>query len=72
MATSPSKMVYFAEANKSLKRTIYPGGCKRTQRRLRALLKSYGATRSLFEYNFSTKLDAPNKTATHVQQSSQD
>ncbi|KAK9327014.1 hypothetical protein V1520DRAFT_387799 [Lipomyces starkeyi] len=49
-----AKLVYFAEADKSLKRTIYPGGSKRTQRRWRAQLKSNGATRSLFEYNFSS------------------
>ncbi|KAJ8098175.1 hypothetical protein POJ06DRAFT_302887 [Lipomyces tetrasporus] len=28
-----AKLVYFAEADKSLKRTIYTGGSKRTQRR---------------------------------------
>ncbi|KAK9239469.1 hypothetical protein V1525DRAFT_417636 [Lipomyces kononenkoae] len=50
-----ARLVYFAEADKSLKRTKYAGGSERTQRRWRAQLKSsVGGTRSLFEYSFSS------------------
>ncbi|KAK9329808.1 hypothetical protein V1520DRAFT_155358 [Lipomyces starkeyi] len=44
-----AKLVYFAEADKSLKRTIYTGGSERTQRRWRAQLKSNDGMRSLFD-----------------------
>ncbi|KAK9234230.1 hypothetical protein V1525DRAFT_413749, partial [Lipomyces kononenkoae] len=49
-----TKLVYFAEADKSLKRTIYIGGSERTQRRWRAKFKSNVNMRSLFGYNFSS------------------
>ncbi|KAK9352645.1 hypothetical protein V1523DRAFT_462766 [Lipomyces doorenjongii] len=57
-----AKLVYFAEADKSLKRTIYAGGSERTQRRWRANLKSTVGMRSLFEYNFTCSKEDTDST----------